>query len=533
MGTIVVLLHTLRAKRRPHRVSSLFLWQRVQRELAANHRRRRLIKSLLLFLQLLVLSLLALALAGPSLPKQQESFHVGIIVDTSASMAVGATQSHAALAMERIESFLTQGRADRYLLWATTGDLLYYDGSSKEELVARLAALPPPGGASDWEGLYEQVAAAVSGEEPFHLIIATDGAVRPNMVAPLRLAGPGINLHLIDVGQPADNLAITAFSARPSGRADGHHQILLHVDNLGHRPVETELSVVAHYAENESPLVEPPPPGESAQVFSTRLSLAPGASKRVLFEHAFLPGERLIAQIQSEDPFPVDDVAYLIGNPQGTTRVLLIGEENRFLNQGFASFPQVETAHSFDPYTALAHDVYYDLVVFYGEELPDGFRGSALIFESDPVVSGVPAEITWWDRRHPVSRFVDWEIVSVGLVRALSPEPAETVLLQSTAGPLITLLEEPGRRVIRVAIPFGHSDFPFRVAFPVFLQNVLDWVNPDGQAAVPPATSLGRLPKPPSQPGATMEALFSWESQLERSWILGSTPEHWGTSRTG
>lgn len=494
MATAVVLLHTLRARRRPHVVSSLFLWERVRRELASDHRRRLLLKTLLLVLQLLILTLLAVALAGPGLPPGRAPLHVGIVVDTSASMGVGGETPPATAARERLQAFLSQGEADRYILWTTTGELLRYDGDSKDELIARLADLPPPGGVSDWERVYQQVTAGVDGDIPTHLIIATDGAVDVERVAPLRFAGPLVSLYLIDSGRPADNLAITGFSARPSGRGDGHHQVLIQVANFGSAPAETFLRVIAHEPSQES--TEARDEGESLGrlVHAARLQLPEGTSQRVLFEHWFLPGEILTAEIETADPLPADDVAFLVANPSDATRVLVVGEENRFLIQGLQSFPQVEMARSFDPLAAVDPGASYDLTVFYDVPVPDGFLGTALVFESTTERSGEPAEITWWDRRHPVSRFVDWQMVSAGIVRPLIPDGAESVLLQSSAGPLITLLEEEGRRILRVGLSLEQSDFPFRVAFPVFLQNVLEWAKPEGQTVVPPASALGSLP---------------------------------------
>lgn len=501
MAAAVVLLHTLRARRRPQVVSSLFLWERVQKELASDHRRRKLVKTLLLFLQLLTVLLLAGALAEPVRRSSGRApVHVGIIVDTSASMAVGEPESRLARARERLEAFFSQGEADRYILWTTTGALLHYDGQAKEELLDALSGLPAPAGTSDWERLHQQVAAGVRDEVPLHVIVATDGAVDASRVAPLRFAHPLVHVYLLDVGQAAENLAVTGFSARPSGRGQGHHQVLVQVENFGGRAASTLLQVTARLPEDEpagAPGTGSSDGGETpvgTLVYATRLELAPGASQRVFFEHWFLPGQVLTAEIEGRDAFPVDDVAHLTANPADATRVLLVGEENRFLTQGLLSFPQVEVTHSFDPLTAVGAGASFDLVIFYGETLPEEFSGTALVFEGDAGTASEPAEITWWDRRHPVSRFVDWQLVSAGWVRPLTPGPAESVLLESSAGPLITLLEEEGRRILRVGISLEQSDFPFRVAFPVFLQNVLDWAKPEGQSAVPPATRPGELP---------------------------------------
>ncbi|MFS8572149.1 MAG: BatA domain-containing protein, partial [Clostridia bacterium] len=128
MGAAVVLMHTLRMRRREREVSSLFLWQLASRAMAADHRRHRLIKSLILLVQLLVIELLAAALAGPQFHRNGAAVHLGVIVDTSASMAAGSGETRAGEAVAALERFLSEGEAARYILWSTTGTLLRYDG---------------------------------------------------------------------------------------------------------------------------------------------------------------------------------------------------------------------------------------------------------------------------------------------------------------------------------------------------------------------------------------------------------------------
>ena len=65
---VVVLLHFLRARRRQHAVSALFLWERATH---AASLRRRVRPSWLLLAQLLFTALAALALARPALAARE------------------------------------------------------------------------------------------------------------------------------------------------------------------------------------------------------------------------------------------------------------------------------------------------------------------------------------------------------------------------------------------------------------------------------------------------------------------------------
>lgn len=537
-GAVIILLHTLRARRRPYVVSSLFLWERVERTLAADYRRRRFTKSLLLLVQLLIVAVLSTGLADPRPRLQRPPFHLAIVVDTSASMAVGPGESRATVARASIERFLSEGEADRYLLWSTTGDHLLYDGPEKGELLARLSALPPPAGSSAWEELHRLMTARLSDDVPVHVVIVSDGAVAPDTLMPFLSLGPGTRLSLIDVGTPVDNLGITRFSARPSGRGEGHHQILLEVENFGEEQATPLVSVAAF-----------PAPGSLQDqtggllLFESTVTLAPGGRERIVLDHSLGPGYSLEARLASTDPFPVDDAAYLVVGSQSATRVLVVGEESRFLHQGFAAFPNVETVHAYLPSAALDPNVSYDLVVFLDEEVPADFQGTALVVTSGSALrEAYPATVTWWDRRHPFSRFVDWESVSIAMAEPLTPLPTEIVLLQSTAGPLLTLLDEPERRIIRLAIPLFQSDLPFRIAFPVFLQNVVEWVNPSAQESVPHPVQPGRLPAAVlkawnegealtlAQPSGEVHHLESGDRELSReahAWVMEPGVYRW------
>ena len=107
---------------------------------------------------------------------------------------------------------------------------------------------------------------------------------------------------------------------------------------------------------------------------------------------------------------------------------------------------------------------------------------------------------------------------------------------------MLTLLDEPERRIIRLAIPLFQSDLPFRIAFPVFLQNVVEWVNPSAQESVPHPVQPGRLPAAVlkawnegealtlAQPSGEVHHLESGDRELSReahTWVLEPGVYRW------
>src|SRR5579859_1476633 len=84
----LVLLYFLKLKRVPMEVSSVLLWTRAMLDSRANAPFQRLRRNLLLFLQILVLLLVALALARPALQvKARPARATVLLLDGSASMA--------------------------------------------------------------------------------------------------------------------------------------------------------------------------------------------------------------------------------------------------------------------------------------------------------------------------------------------------------------------------------------------------------------------------------------------------------------
>jgi Ca-activated chloride channel family protein len=117
IGPIIVAMYLLKLRREERTVSSTFLWQRMVRDVEANAPWQKLRRNLLLFLQLLLLALLAFALARPFFPTAGiAGRNLIVIIDRSASMQasdVAPSRLEAAKqqAMTLIDQLPDDGRA--------------------------------------------------------------------------------------------------------------------------------------------------------------------------------------------------------------------------------------------------------------------------------------------------------------------------------------------------------------------------------------------------------------------------------------
>ena len=84
---LVLLLHSLRLRRREVRISAVYLWEELLRERRSTFGMSRLLRSLLLLLQILGIAALTLGLADPfaRLPSTKEG-DIVLVLDASASM---------------------------------------------------------------------------------------------------------------------------------------------------------------------------------------------------------------------------------------------------------------------------------------------------------------------------------------------------------------------------------------------------------------------------------------------------------------
>ncbi len=114
---LVLLMYMLKLRRRPALVSSTLLWKRAVKDLEGNIPWQRLSPTMLLFLHLLIVALLALAIARPVFDSGiRDGQRIAIVIDTSASM--GAAQGDRTLlglakreADRRVRGLFDSGRA--------------------------------------------------------------------------------------------------------------------------------------------------------------------------------------------------------------------------------------------------------------------------------------------------------------------------------------------------------------------------------------------------------------------------------------
>lgn len=466
LAGVVLLLHALRPRYTPKKVPSLRLWHSVTEALSLQARWRRVVRSLLLLVHLLIVVFLALAVAEPTLTLRRASSHNVHIVDASASMlATDVAPNRFSVALEQAADQIREERGLWTVISAGAAPRILYQGSSRRDAVTALLSSSPETGSVNWKAIVDLF--DTLREEPTSITLWTDGGNPVDALHPfLQRAGERLAVRVVGSESPF-NVGITAFDARRSGEDPLQYEALVAVRNFSRQHASGQIRVTAG----------------DVEFLSTPFDLKPDEGLAYTFPFRLEGIAELSAALDVADHFPFDNPARIDVRGFETTRVALVGPRNRHLENVLRAFPQVD----FDVRLFVGPDDLYHLRIY--DRLPyDEHPGVQLVFappSSEPWIPG--PTIVWWDPVHPLTRYVDWGSVRIARAKPLPVGSATQVLVDSTAGPLVTLERREEGLLIQVGFALDDSDLAQRVAFPVFMDGLLQLAHTAAWEPIQPA----------------------------------------------
>lgn len=474
----VMLLYMLKLRRDRRAVSSTLLWRRVCLDAQANTLWQRLRRHLLLLLQLLVITLLAIAFARPYLPAGTVfGRDILLIVDNSASMRTregDATRLHLATAKAR-QLIAGIGPQDNVTLMVTAPQprLLLSNADNERELSAALRAIVPAG-RGDRSGalLLAQQLLAHAPERYAYLLSDGDGETEPlGIPAPARMTW-------LPIGTPHANLSVTAADLRQQ-RPGAPAELMAAAANVSGVPAAAMLRVYVN-----GDLVE-----------ARELHLAPRERQAAVFT---LPAPAGAAAVQVEldppDALPEDNSAYLLLQPAQPLRVVYVGRYDAITARALQRWPGIAYANV-HPSVPLAPRA-FDLAIWEKDGPPADLPGAHCIFAPRPGAFGAgdsPArqpQVVAWDRVSGPFARCNLTRLFIAESRRLEIPAVGRVLVRGAQGPLAVERSDNGQHSIVCGFALSASDFPYRVAFPVFLADLMTWArghDPRAVLAWPPA----------------------------------------------
>ena len=485
---IIVAFYMLRLRRRDYPVGSTFLWQQLVRDVEANAPWQRLRFSWLLLLQLLIAAIVVFAAARPFSAAQTDlAANVVLIVDTSASMATRTDDEdrmEAARARAReVVGRLPQGGRVTVVAASDTADVLVSETDDREaalEAIDTIAATQLPGDLTDAFALSSALAAR---DDDSTIVVVTDAAGDT-----LPEVGVGAPVVVERVGGTDANQAIAALSAlRRAGGAQ--LDLFVAVTNPSAAEAIRRLEV---YADGE--LVD-----------ARELRIPPTQRSEALISTVPAGAAIVEARLAGTDALATDDRAFAIVPAESTTRTLLVGDENAYLESALALLPRLELyAVGEDGFAdaiaeAAEAGTPYGLYVYDGV-IPDDAPVAPSLYLDPPsdgafgIVDGRidSPVIDRPDPDDPILRFVDLSSVHLGRARDVTLADGMRAAVATPAdAPLVAVGEIERQRLALLAFDLAESDLPLQIAFPLLMSNLVDHLLPVGEGLLPSSMRLG------------------------------------------
>ena len=461
---IIVALYFLKIRRPTRIVPALHLWPDQIRDRQANVPWQRLRPSWLLFLQLLVAALLVGAAVQPALSASASlARHSIVLLDASASMqATDVTPSRLAVAKRDVGSLIDQlGPQDRMTLIAVgpSPRIVASVTGSHDALHRAVDTVNPSNGAADLSSALALAAGLVRPGDDAKAYLFSDGIVQP-----LRASfanGLPFPVEYRRVGVSGENVGLTSLTVRTSAQSRAAY---LHVQNFGQ---QSHAVSVEWRADGRLLDVRP-------------LTLPAGQSQDLVLP---VPGDAtaVTARLAGNDLFAIDDSATAIARTPRAFRVLLVTDGNVFLEQAMRlrGDLQIDVVKP----TAYRPSATYAMTVFdrfAPSILPDGPSmvlappaGSTLAGGSAIGIGRVRAA----DAADPLLTNVDLGDVHIARSQDLRKSTFGRPLLTSLQTPLVLVRDQPFRQVL-FGFDLHESDLPLRIAFPILVENLTEWMLP-------------------------------------------------------
>ncbi len=461
---VIVALYFLKIRRPTRVVPALHLWPNQIRDRQANVPWQRLRPSWLLLLQLLAAALLVGAALQPVLPVGAAlARHTIVLVDSSASMqATDVKPTRLAEAKRQAGSLIDQlGPQDRMTLISVgpTPRILASVTGERDTLHRALDGLAPSNGPADLSSALALAAGLVRPGDDARAYLFSDGIIEPLRAS--FSAGLPFAVDYHRIGVSGENVGLTSLTVRTSAQSRAAY---LHVQNFGQQSHAVSLEWRA-----DGRLLDIRP-----------LTLATGQGQDLILP---IPGDAtaVTARLSGGDLFAVDDVATAVAKTPRAFRVLLVTPGNVFLEQALRLRSDLQldvvAPSAYLPGTSYAMTVFDR---FAPAVLPDG---PTLIIDppaGSSVAGGSPigiGRVRAADAADPLLANVDLQDVHIARSEDLRTSTFGRPLITSLQTPLVLVRDQPFRQAL-FGFDLHESDLPLRIAFPVLMENLSEWMLP-------------------------------------------------------
>ena len=469
---ILLLLHKLRPKPKRMEVTNLFLWQEILQERAGKFTLRKLKKNIPLILQMGIIILAAVALARPVWTYLgQKRGDIILVMDTSGSMkARSGSITRFEQALKEARHIIDRLRNDQKILIIEAGreprilSGFLEDRKRASELLEAIVPTDEPG---DLEKALYLALSFLHPDQEDTLYLITDGAGCD--FGKIRGMHPRIVPILVSGG--ANNQGITKFEFREEPERPNHYEVMLEVKNFNGEPVECPVSLTMDHT----------------RIYEDDLRLDALERQLLIIPYHGISTGILTASLGIEDDFPTDNHAYLSLSAARDIWVLLVSKGNYYLEKMLEAYPNimVNSMKEITPSSWEEQTRRHDIVIIDRMDFPETQRGNFLLIDSySPSIpverngTARPGDI-YWDRHNPIMENVDMGGLIVQEASVLKAGRGMKPLMESPQTGLMYSYEKNALRAVFLGFDIERSDLPLRLAFPVIMGNIINWLSPN------------------------------------------------------
>lgn len=511
-GGLTVTAYILKMRRRRFEVPFSTLWHRVLREKEATSLWKRLKRWLSLLLALLVLGLVLFAALEPELGEaDDDAQNLVILLDASASMKAmdegeDGKSTRMEAAVDAVEDLLgSLGGGDAAMVMRMDGQTtpLTRFESDMPRLAKLVREVQPSDTPADLRRALGAAADALRDRKNPHIILVGDGAYAEEALnsvvwkkapeaAGARLDGidlSGIDVRYVPVGSTGENVGIIAFNARRYATDKTSYEVYIEVQNFGKKAARRKLVLYNGDVATDVRTLELNPGEKLRQIYSRG-----GGEDSVLRASLELEQAGDSAAKAKRDAFPLDDEAWALLPARRKQKVLLVTEDNLFLEAAMLVYDNVAvdklTPAEFDAevnsgtlpeYSAVVLDRHTPanlppppagLIYFHpsGEHSPFKVKSEV----QNPHITDVAED-------HPAMRWVSMGDTHFDKTDVFEVDrgKGQVVLASSVRNPIIAAMRTKERKIVACGFSLDGTDFVLRVGFPLLLVNSFDWFAAD------------------------------------------------------
>lgn len=477
---MIILMYLFKRKYIDTEVSSHLLWNRVLKEMEANRPWQKLRNNLLLFIQLLVAALLVFALMQPfTWVEDTQKEHVLLVMDQSASMdsfvsteaSVTRLEEAKQRAMEWIRN-QAQGQQITLIGMGEQADVLFNRETNIQVMEQALSDMGIHYGRTVYKETMS-LAASLTRNEDAEIRLFTDGQWTDSLQG-LSFHVPVIVDHM-DI-EEVNNISIVQFGVKRNQSLDEGVSAVATIKNWGDQTLSLDASIF----------------GGSELQKVQKETLEPGQQKTIFFnELPIADYYRFILDVG--DLLTVDNTAYAFLSGDQPKKALLLSEGNFFLEkamklndvsllktqlneQGVMVLPQ--SGFDFIVVDSIQREAvktveWQDLL----NEKPVWYINYDMN-ESTQVIPNTDYKI----EEHPITQYIHFQDTHIATAKTFKRFPWGEAIISAGDTPLVYAGSVQGNPNLLFTFDIHHSDLPLRSEFPVFVQNVVEWLS-KGQAS--------------------------------------------------